>query len=258
MDVASQFHHFADRIASLPEDLDQPLPLPPDLRMASDHRHEVYYAPFDHVNRDARLVIVGITPGRVQALAALETARRELRAGRSHELALASAKSVASFAGPMRRNLVDILDHIGVADRLGVPSTEDLWGADGHLVHFTSALRYPVFEDGTNYAGSNLTGSPLLTAELGRWFASECRVLRDAMFVPLGPAALAACEWVARKGELRPDRILRGLPHPSGANAERIAYFLGRKPAELLSPKTCPRRLDAGRDAAVRTIAEWR
>jgi hypothetical protein len=34
------------------------------------------------------------------------------------------------------------------------------------------------------------------------------------------------------------------LPHPSGANAERIAYFLGNKARESLSIKTNPDLLD--------------
>lgn len=37
------------------------------------------------------------------------------------------------------------------------------------------------------------------------------------------------------------------IPHPSGANAERIAYLLGQKPRDRLSAKTDPTRLDAAR-----------
>ena len=37
------------------------------------------------------------------------------------------------------------------------------------------------------------------------------------------------------------------IPHPSGANAERIAYFLGQKPRDRLSAKTDPTRIDAAR-----------
>lgn len=51
-----------------------------------------------------------------------------------------------------------------------------------------------------------------------------------------------------KEGALASDVVLDGLPHPSGANAERIAYFLGRKAREALSPKTSPAGLDAARD----------
>jgi hypothetical protein len=41
--------------------------------------------------------------------------------------------------------------------------------------------------------------------------------------------------------------VLNGLPHPSGANAERIAYFLGKKAKESLSVKTNPATLDSAK-----------
>lgn len=40
-----------------------------------------------------------------------------------------------------------------------------------------------------------------------------------------------------QEGVLREEQVLGGLPHPAGANAERIAYFLGNKPKEALSVK---------------------
>lgn len=49
-------------------------------------------------------------------------------------------------------------------------------------------------------------------------------------------------------------RILDGLPHPSGANAERISYFLGKKAREVLSHKTNPKKIDDGRRRALATM----
>jgi len=46
------------------------------------------------------------------------------------------------------------------------------------------------------------------------------------------------------------------LPHPSGANAERIAYFIGGKPRARLSVKVDPDKLDAAREQALRAIAK--
>ena len=257
MNTHSQFDRYADTIASLPTDFATQKPLPAALRMTGDRRHEVYYAPFDHVTPTARVVIVGITPGRVQAVAALEAASQALRRGVPHTETMELAKATASFAGPMRRNLVDLLDHVGVAERLGIRSTAGFWGSEQRLAQFTSALRYPVFEGGKNYSGGRLSASALLTGELDRWFAAECRALPTALYVPLGPTALEACERQVAAGILRPSQILAGLPHPSGANAERIAYFLGRKPRHLLSTRTRPEPLDAGREQALRTVAGW-
>ncbi len=122
-------------------------------------------------------------------------------------------------------------------------------------MHFTSALRYPVFEHGKNFAGSGIGTSPLLAGEVDRWFAAECRALPDALFVPLGPAALWACQRQVAAGRLHTTQMLQGLPHPSGANAERIAYFLGRKPRAALSAKTNAERIDAARERLKRQVA---
>ena len=45
------------------------------------------------------------------------------------------------------------------------------------------------------------------------------------------------------------------MPHPSGANAERIAYFLGRKSREALCAKTDPAKLDQRCDSLRRAVA---
>lgn len=257
MNVENQFERFADVVMDLPDGFADRHPLPGELLMSADSRHEVYYAPFDHVTRTARMVLVGITPGRSQALEAIGMARSALRAGKTHDWALSQAKTAASFSGPMRSNLVALLDHVGVAERLGIQTTAQLWESERHLVHFTSALRYPVFEDGRNYSGGGLDRSPLLLGELDRWFARECAALPGALFVPLGKAALSACERLANCNLLRRNQILYGLPHPSGANAERIAYFLGRKSKSLLSAKTRPQLIDAGREVALRCVEGW-
>jgi len=56
-----------------------------------------------------------------------------------------------------------------------------------------------------------------------------------------------ALDWLARRGVLPAARILHGIPHPSGANAERIAYFLGRKDKATLSSRTNGAQIDADR-----------
>jgi hypothetical protein len=75
------------------------------------------------------------------------------------------------------------------------------------------------------------------------------------VFVPLGDKVAEALYFVADQGLLDRDRILDGLPHPSGANAERIAYFIGRKVRSALSAKTNPDKLDQARAQVVRKLA---
>ena len=82
---------------------------------------------------------------------------------------------------------------------------------------------------------------------LETYTGSELAMLNDAVFVPLGSKVSAGLKHLATRGLIKADRILDGLPHPSGANAERISYFVGTKPAERLSAKTNPVTIDAAR-----------
>lgn len=219
-------------------------------------RLRLTYAPFDHVNETASVVIVGLTPGARQAADSLLALRAALLAGVGREPALALAKSHASFSGPMRANMVRMLDAIGLAAWLGIGSTGALWGESNHLVHFTSAVRYPVAVDGANWSGKP---DMLRNDVLRRWFeqyaVAEFGRLRSAIIVPLGPAVTRAMRHLASQGVLDRSRILDGLPHPSGANAERVACFLGTKPAKLASAKTDADALVASRMALSRQIS---
>lgn len=226
------------------------------LAMSTSGAMVISYAPFEHIQRSARVVVVGITPGAQQAVNALLSARRDILNGLADAEVLARAKVFASFSGPMRANLVAMLDYIGLATWIGVQSTASIWGKDNALVHFTSALRFPTFIDGANYSGAPLmTGVPILRKLLDECLTEEAAALPSAVWVPLGPKAATAVSYLVGKRVLDGGRVLQGLPHPSGANAERIAYFLGRKARELLSKKTDAISLDRARDHLMATVA---
>lgn len=210
----------------------------------------VVWAPFDHVPAKARLVVVGITPGAAQAENALAAFRTALQAGLPHVEASRRAKLTGSFSGPMRSNLVAMLDHVGAQRALGVTSCAEVFEPTRELAHFTSALRYPVFVGSENYNGTpDMLRTSALRSMVETHLASEARLLPDAIWLPLGPKPLTAMQHLARLGVIDRGRILEGLPHPSGANGERIAYFLGRKPLAELSVKTAPAPIDAAREA---------
>lgn len=224
----------------------------PTLCIARSGALRVAYAPFDYIETRARLVVVGITPGLTQAVNALTAAQAALCRGLPIEAALADAKLTGSFSGAIRSNLVAMLDAIGVARHLEVETTATLFAPGSTEVHFTSALRYPVFVGARNYNGTperNYNGTPdMLTTPLLRQIvethlAEEARALPDALWLPLGPKADAAVRHLVRIGLLEGDRVLSGLPHPSGANAERVAVFLGRKAPERASRQTNPAQL---------------
>ncbi|MBS3904582.1 MAG: hypothetical protein KGZ39_04590 [Simkania sp.] len=228
---------------------------PEDLLIQKEGSFSVWYAPFDYVNLAAKIVLVGITPGYQQASNALRKAHQVLMTGGSNDHAKAEAKKFASFSGPMRSNLTDMLDFIGIPQSLNISSTKALFEDQTHLVHFTSALRYPVMINGENYGGTPaITKTPFLKHQLESWFAKECQMLPEALFVPLGPKVSESLWTLNQKGILRSDQILDGLPHPSGANAERVKYFLMKKNKDALSSRTNPSVIDQARETLIRKV----
>ncbi|MGE6384734.1 hypothetical protein ACQKEN_03550 [Pseudomonas sp. NPDC078416] len=123
-------------------------PLPAELLLASEGDLQTFYSPFDHINASARIVVCGITPGSQQTRLALTEAAKQLRLGASVQHADQAAKETASFAGPLRSNLVRVLDQVGVHTLLNIDSCACLFDTHRHLLHSTSALRYPVFVNG--------------------------------------------------------------------------------------------------------------
>src|SRR5713226_946243 len=149
------FDQFAESIRSLPDripfakaDL-----LTPQFRLHEEGRVQIYYAPFDYVNENAKVVLVGITPGWTQMEIAYRFARRALLDGLLPVEVCRYAKQQASFAGSMRKNLISMLDRLDLPKFLGVPSCELLFSDYGSLSHTTSVIRYPVFVNDANYAG---------------------------------------------------------------------------------------------------------
>ena len=229
------------------------------LTLAEDGHLSVVWSPFECLPSRARLAIVGITPGRVQAENGLQAFRNALLAGRDIQEALREAKSVGSFSGAMRANLVAMLDHVGLQRALLVASCAELFSPRVDAVHFTSALRYPVFFRGENYNGvPNMLRTPFLRHWVDTTLAEETRALPGAVWVPLGPKPTAALLYLASKGLLGVGQILDGLPHPSGANAERVSFFLERKLKADLSARTPPEPIERAREVLKVRIASLR
>jgi hypothetical protein len=180
-----------------------------ELLLRREGRLSVFYAPFDSVCTDARLVLLGLTPGWRQMAIALETYRSVRRRGAEDAEAQRAVKAAASFAG-MRPRIAGWLDGLGVSVALGLESTSELFD-DPSRLHTTSL-------DGmANYRGVSPRpeASPLLRGLISRLLIPELRALPDALIVPMGTAVARALV------ELEVpflDRCLIGFPHPSGAN----------------------------------------
>ena len=214
--------------------------LVPDLLMDSNacRKAAVYYAPLEWQNPDARLAIVGVTPGFTQMEIAIRVARRELLAGADPGTACKQAKCAASFAGPMRQNLVQMLDDLKLAVLLGCKA-EALFTTSSGLLHTTSAVRFPVFIEGRNYTGSRprLVSFTFLMKYVRETLAPELGGLRRAAFLPLGKAAEEALRRLEDEGLIPVGRTLYGFPHPSGANGHRMRQYNSSKAA--LSEALC-------------------
>lgn len=224
--------------------------------ISTDGPYQTFYAPFDHVNRAAKVVICGITPGKQQAMNALEEARRSLLNGESAEVAQQKAKKVASFSGEMRPNLVAMLNHVGLDEVLGITNCVDLFGAYSSLVHFTSVLRNPVFCKGENYTGKpSIVKQPALLKQIDSVLSEEIRSLNpDCIYVPLGDEVSKVFAHLESKGIVQSSQVLHGILHPSTSSNERIAYFLGRKERALLSNRTNADKIDAGKMAILEKV----
>ncbi|EAQ96117.1 hypothetical protein [Congregibacter litoralis] len=231
--------------------------LPAELKISDGPNGlETYYAPFEHINHSAKLVICGITPGKQQAELALLEASKHLKQGMSDEEACKAAKNTGSFAGAMRSNLTKMLDHIGMAQHLGISNCAELFTTRRDLVHYTSALRYPVFKNGENYSGSSaMVNTPYLRDQSITYITEEQEALPEALWLPLGSAVITLFEFLVREGVIADSRVLSGMPHASGANAERIAYFLGTKQKDQLSNKVNADTIDDGRSRLLKKLS---
>lgn len=252
------FHRFAPVIRSLSSaELAGAPSLYDKLTLAEEGNLRVCYAPFEHINPSARVVIVGITPGHTQMLNALIEARRQLDMDTTEALVLKAAKATGAFSGAIRPNLTGLLDAVGIHQWLGIKSCSELFGSAADLVQTTSVLRNPVFVQGANYNGSpSMTENTFLQKQLTTHFAQDIAALPNALYVPLGDKVANALHVLAAEGWLQREQILDGLPHPSGANAERIAYFMGRKLRSELSPKTNPDKLDEARAGLMHRVKQ--
>lgn len=229
--------------------------LPESLLIDANNNLSIYYAPFDYMNQGAKVVIVGITPGLTQLKNAYDSVQTSLKKGNSIEQALIQAKSDASFSGAMRKNLVEMLDFVGLHNWLEISSCSDLFAEKSNLLHSTSALKYPVFVDNKNYNGTpNMIKNDLLKRHLTEYFGQEVKALQESIFIPLGPKPSEALNFLANAGYLNKERVLLGFPHPSPASMERINYFLGKKPKNQLSIKTNADQIDSAKASIIKKI----
>ena len=191
---------------------------------------EIFYAPFEHINENAKVVIAGITPGLHQMKISYNTVKQAM-GNQTDEEILHAVKKNSSFEGSMRKNLISMLDELQLQNYLGIPSTSELFAAESHLVHTTSVIAYPVFKAGKNYNGSSpdILKTELLKKYIVDNFATEFQSLNNPLIIPLGVNVEKVLDFLAEQKVINADSILSGFPHPSGSNGHRHKQFAHNK-----------------------------
>ena len=182
---------------------------------------EIYYAPFDYINSKAKIVIVGITPGLQQMLQSYEVVNQ----GKS----LKEVKDLSSFKGSMRTGLIKYLDELKINDILKIKSCESLFNKNSRYLHTTSLVKYPVFDKGKNYSGTNILKKKILLDFIEKNFLEELKTFKQSIIIPLGNNVSSTIEYLNKKYNLKLACFLKGFPHPSGANARKNIQFKENK-----------------------------
>lgn len=208
--------------------------------IGSEGRRHLYYIPFEFVNQDARLVMVGITPGNNQLSMAYKTARPLIARGVGEQEVLRTVKKEASFGGEgVRPNLLRMMKHFGFAKLLGVHSEESLWGENAGLMHTTSVVPHAAFLGDKMFAGSfeDVLGSKLFRTCFENHFVESIKTINsNAYYVGLGKTPAAALDWCVSKGVLKPKQVLGAFAHPSRSGGSTVDYYLQLKRRENMKP----------------------
>lgn len=99
-----------------------------------------------------------------------------------------------------------------------------------------------------------MTRHALLKQQIIDGFGQDVKALPHAIYLPLGDKVAEGLNMLVDMGLMDKSKIIEGLPHPSPANAERIAYFLGKKAKVDLSAKTNAAKLDSQKAAILAKI----
>ena len=198
-----------------------------ELLIQEDKDMSIYYVPYEYVNKRAKVMIIGITPGFTQMELAIRCAREDLLQGVPSDLIDQRAKKLASFAGSMRKNLIEMLNQIGLPGAIGIESSGLLFEERRDLLHTTSVIRYPVFRQGKNYTGHSpaILKSDTLYRYAESILLPELLEVKDALIIPLGKSVSDVVQDFVDKGWLAGERYLFEMPHPSGANGHRKKQF---------------------------------
>lgn len=194
----------------------------------NDTNMKIYYAPHNEIiNEQAKIFIVGITPGWTQTSIAYKTAHEGLIKKQCYEEIQKECKRNSRFAGSMRKNLVEMLDELNLNKKLSIDSCMELFENKDKLLHTTSMIPYPVFINNKNYTGFSpkILDNEILKGYLEKYFYKEVEKLSNALIIPLGKAVEEVLELMISENLVKREQCLLDFPHPSGANGHRKIQF---------------------------------
>lgn len=189
---------------------------------------EIYYAPHNEfVNRGAKVFIVGITPGFQQMSTALVAARKGIEEKLSVSEIQYKCKVAGRFSGSLRKNIINMLDEVQLNKALKIESCRELFESRDDLLHTISLIPYAVFVKGKNYTGHTpkLIKNKFLMKYIDESFINELELLGEVLIIPLGKAVEEVMEQLIDKNIIKSSNVLKGFPHPSGANVNRLVQL---------------------------------
>ena len=202
-----------------------------DFLIDKENNIEIYYAPHnEYINPKAKILIIGITPGFIQMNIAIVTARKELEKNNNIEDIQYKCKVEGRFSGSLRKNIISMLDEIKLNEALNIYSCSDLFDKKDYLMHTVSLIPYPVIVKKQNYTGHTpkLLKSDFLMKYIYNNFINEIHKLdnfKNILLIPLGKAVEEVLCRLKDEGFIKENQILRGFPHPSGANVNRLVQL---------------------------------
>lgn len=192
---------------------------------------KVYYIPFDYYEENAKISLVGITPGWTQMELAIRHYKDGINKNFSIKQICENLEEVASFGGTMRNNLISMLDGIDIPKYLNIKSSAYLFSNSQKKLHTTSILRYPVFLNNENYTGHSpkIQKNEMFRNLIETNFIYEINRVKGSLIIPMGQSVSDVLQEMVGKKLINEKRCLFGFPHPSGANGHRKKQFEERK-----------------------------
>ena len=199
--------------------------LTPDLFIDNEGNIELYYAAHNEcINKEAKIFMIGITPGFAQMERSIHMCRQAIEEGLDLAQIPYMCKKEGRFSGVLRKNIAQMLDELGLNQYLNLFSTKALFEEADNLLHTTSLIPFPTFVKGKNYTGHSpeLIKNKFLMSYMETNMEWQIEILKDALYIPMGKCVEEILKMYIEEGKLKESQCLLGFPHPSGANVNRM------------------------------------